>query len=208
MEKAVEHKGNVVKEQSAGHSNDRRHGAATVRRLMYRNLDVSRKKSRSRRENAATVNPCVWDRQRCLPCPPPGVNGLSPFRRKRTCRMMMAERFAPRSASQCIRLNRRAFAEGLTGNISTPVRSTTTKIYLAEQKILARSEAWLWPVVRCVNSMLSLKSSRRFAVIHYAERVLSKLADGTSSSHACGRTWIAPCSVFASIDPRTRIAQT
>ena len=45
--------------------------------------------------------------------PPPGVNGLSPFRRKRTCRMMMAERFAPRSASQCIRLNRRAFAEGL-----------------------------------------------------------------------------------------------
>jgi len=57
--------------------------------------------------------------------------------------MMMAERFAPRSASQCIRLNRRAFAEGLTWNISTPVRSTTTMIYLAEQKILTRSEAWV-----------------------------------------------------------------
>jgi hypothetical protein len=47
--------------------------------------------------------------------------------------------------------------------------------YLAEQKILARSEAWLWPVVRWVNSMLLVKSERRFAVIHYAERVLSKL---------------------------------
>src|SRR6185503_12181650 len=47
--------------------------------------------------------------------------------------------------------------------------------YLAEEKILARSEAWLWPVVRWVNSMLQVKSARRFAVIHYAERVLSKL---------------------------------
>ena len=44
--------------------------------------------------------------------------------------------------------------------------------------------------------------------LHYAERVRSKLADGTSSFHACGRSWIAPCSVYASIDPRTRIAQT
>ena len=47
--------------------------------------------------------------------------------------------------------------------------------YLAEEKILARSEAWLWPVVRWVNSMLQVKSARRFAVIHYAERVLSRL---------------------------------
>ena len=31
---------------------------------------------------------------------------------KRTCRMMLAERCAPRSANQCIRHNRRAFAEG------------------------------------------------------------------------------------------------
>ena len=47
--------------------------------------------------------------------------------------------------------------------------------YLAEEKVLARSEAWLWPVVRWVNSMLQMKSAKRFAVIHYAERVLSKL---------------------------------
>ena len=47
--------------------------------------------------------------------------------------------------------------------------------YLAEQKILTRSEARLWPVVRWVNSMLLVKSAQRFAVIHYAERVLAKL---------------------------------
>lgn len=34
----------------------------------------------------------------------------APF--KRTCRMKLAERCAPRSANQCIRHNRRAFAEG------------------------------------------------------------------------------------------------
>ena len=47
--------------------------------------------------------------------------------------------------------------------------------YLADEKIMARSKARLWPVVRWVNLMLLLKSARRFAVIHYAERVLSKL---------------------------------
>jgi hypothetical protein len=47
--------------------------------------------------------------------------------------------------------------------------------YLADEKIMARSEAWLWPVVRWVNSILILKSERRFAVVHYAERVISKL---------------------------------
>jgi len=48
--------------------------------------------------------------------------------------------------------------------------------YLADEKIMARSEAWLWPVVRWVNSILILKSERRFAVVHYAERVISKLS--------------------------------
>ena len=40
---------------------------------------------------------------------------------------------------------------------------------------MARSKAVLWPVVRWVNSILLLKSERRFAVVHYAERVISKL---------------------------------
>jgi hypothetical protein len=47
--------------------------------------------------------------------------------------------------------------------------------YLADEKIMVRSTAWLWPVVRWVNSILILKSERRFAVVHYAERVMSKL---------------------------------
>jgi hypothetical protein len=47
--------------------------------------------------------------------------------------------------------------------------------YLANEKILARSKTLLWPVVRWVNSILMLKSERRFSVVHYAERVISKL---------------------------------
>lgn len=47
--------------------------------------------------------------------------------------------------------------------------------YLADEKILARSKAWLWPVVRWVNSMLQLRNRRFFGIIYYAERVVSKL---------------------------------
>jgi hypothetical protein len=47
--------------------------------------------------------------------------------------------------------------------------------YLINEKIMASYEALLWPIVRWVNSILILKSERRFAVVHYTERVLSKL---------------------------------
>jgi len=48
--------------------------------------------------------------------------------------------------------------------------------YLAEEKIMARSTTFLWPIVRWVNSILMLKREDRFAVVHYyAERLISKL---------------------------------
>jgi hypothetical protein len=47
--------------------------------------------------------------------------------------------------------------------------------YLANEKIMARPTALLWAVVRWVNSILMLKSERRFAVVYYVERVISKL---------------------------------
>jgi len=47
--------------------------------------------------------------------------------------------------------------------------------YLADEKIMARSMALLWPVVRWVNTILNLRSERRFAVVLYAERVISNL---------------------------------
>ena len=47
--------------------------------------------------------------------------------------------------------------------------------YLADEKIMARSKIWFWPVVRWWNSMLRAKSKRQFAAIYYMERVLSKL---------------------------------
>ena len=47
--------------------------------------------------------------------------------------------------------------------------------YLAEERIMARSTAFLWPIVRWVNSILMLKREDRFAVVHYTERVISTL---------------------------------
>jgi hypothetical protein len=47
--------------------------------------------------------------------------------------------------------------------------------YLEHERLMARSTALLWPGVRWVNSILMLKSARRFIVVHYAERVISKL---------------------------------
>ena len=47
--------------------------------------------------------------------------------------------------------------------------------WLAREKIMIRSKALLWPIVRWVNSILSLRSQKRFAGVYYAERVISKL---------------------------------
>ena len=47
--------------------------------------------------------------------------------------------------------------------------------YLADEKFMARSTTLLWPIVRWVNSILMLKREDRFAVVHYTERVISKL---------------------------------
>ena len=47
--------------------------------------------------------------------------------------------------------------------------------YLVDEKIMTRPTTWLWPVVRWVNSILMLKREDRFAVVHYTERVISKL---------------------------------
>ena len=45
--------------------------------------------------------------------------------------------------------------------------------YLADEKIMGRYCAMMWPIVRWVNSILMLKSEHRFALVHYAERVIS-----------------------------------
>ncbi len=47
--------------------------------------------------------------------------------------------------------------------------------YLATEQILARHSALLWPIVRYINSVLMLKSEGRFALVHHAERLISKL---------------------------------
>ncbi len=47
--------------------------------------------------------------------------------------------------------------------------------YLAYERIMTRSTTLLWPIVRWVNSILMLKREDRFAVVHYTERLISKL---------------------------------
>ena len=47
--------------------------------------------------------------------------------------------------------------------------------YLAANNVMRRSTTWLWPIVRWVNSILMLKREDRFAVVHYTERVISKV---------------------------------
>jgi hypothetical protein len=47
--------------------------------------------------------------------------------------------------------------------------------YLAQEKVMGGYKALFWPVVREVNSVLMLKSERRYALVYYAERLISKV---------------------------------
>ena len=47
--------------------------------------------------------------------------------------------------------------------------------FLAREKIMGRFQSLFWPVVREVNAILMLKSEQRFAVVYYAERLISRL---------------------------------
>jgi len=47
--------------------------------------------------------------------------------------------------------------------------------YLAHENLFPRYKAWIWPLIRGINSMLMVKCERRYPLIHYAERVISKL---------------------------------
>jgi hypothetical protein len=48
--------------------------------------------------------------------------------------------------------------------------------FLAAERILSKTQSLLWPIIREVNSILMLKSEKRFPLVHYAERVITKLA--------------------------------
>jgi hypothetical protein len=47
--------------------------------------------------------------------------------------------------------------------------------YMSDEKIMGKYQTLMWPIVRWINSTLMLKSEQRFAVVHYAERVISKM---------------------------------
>ncbi|GKS58317.1 hypothetical protein YTPLAS18_18440 [Nitrospira sp.] len=47
--------------------------------------------------------------------------------------------------------------------------------YLADEKVMARFKSMLWPVVRWLNSIQLLKAKRRWILVYYIERVISRL---------------------------------
>lgn len=47
--------------------------------------------------------------------------------------------------------------------------------YLVGEKIMTRSAIMFWPFVRWVNSILLMRSKKRYAVVYYTERVVSML---------------------------------
>jgi hypothetical protein len=47
--------------------------------------------------------------------------------------------------------------------------------FLVEENMMNRFQPMLWPMVRWTNSILLLKSEQRFALVYYAERLISKL---------------------------------
>ena len=47
--------------------------------------------------------------------------------------------------------------------------------WLVDEKIMAKVMLSLWPFVQWLNSILMLKSERRYAFVYYAERVISKV---------------------------------
>jgi hypothetical protein len=94
------------------------------------------------------------------------------------------DRPIPRRIAEEAGVPRQAFGQSKMGSVvifSRPSIPYTKTLrleffeYLASEKIMARSKALLWPVVRWVNTILMLKNERHFAVVHYTERVISKL---------------------------------
>jgi hypothetical protein len=47
--------------------------------------------------------------------------------------------------------------------------------YVTDAKIMRKYQTLMWPIVRWINSILMLKSEQRFAIVHYAERVISRI---------------------------------
>jgi len=47
--------------------------------------------------------------------------------------------------------------------------------YLARENIMSKSKMVFWPVIRWVNSMIMLKSEKRFPMVYFLERIISKL---------------------------------
>jgi len=94
------------------------------------------------------------------------------------------DRPIPRRIAEEAGIPRDAFGQSKMGSVvlfsapSIPYGQALRREFfqsLADERILSRFAARLWPVVRWVNSMLLLKSSSRFAGVYYTERLVAKL---------------------------------
>jgi hypothetical protein len=71
--------------------------------------------------------------------------------------------------------------DGFRGNFPSTINpaweGTSAGLFdwLVDEKIMAKVTLSLWPFVRGINCILMLKSERRFALVYYTERVISKV---------------------------------
>ncbi len=95
------------------------------------------------------------------------------------------DRPIPRRIAEEAGIPRHAFGQSKMASVvmfvqpSIPYGQTLRReffTYLADLGLLARSCTWLWPAVRWINSILFVRSKRRFAAVYYTEGVIAKLA--------------------------------
>jgi hypothetical protein len=96
----------------------------------------------------------------------------------------MYDRPIPRRIAEEAGIPREAFGQSKMGSVlifplpSVPYGKKLRHEFfrfLAQAGIMGRFNTFLWPTIRWINSILMLKSERRFALVYYAERVISKL---------------------------------
>ncbi len=96
----------------------------------------------------------------------------------------MYDRPIPRRIAEEAGVPRHAFGQSKMGSVvlfpspSIPYGKALRRDFfdcLADEGIMTRFKLSLWRLVRWVNTILMLTSARRYAVVHYTERVISKL---------------------------------
>jgi hypothetical protein len=109
-----------------------------------------------------------------------GSSEMDPWRLRNTYDRPIARRIAEEAG-----IPRQMFGQSKMGSVvifhrpAVPYGKALRKQFfefLVAEKIMSKAQSLLWPIIREVNSVLMLKSEKRFPIIHYSERIISKMA--------------------------------